>query len=357
MYVPYKRRWLPWAFGFGVLVTLVLLFFLLRNVLMPFIVAAVLAYILNPLVVFLEKHRIKRTRASLWVMVFALSLLVALMLVIVPMLVKQVQSVLGKLPVIVDFFQHKALPWYNGKFGAYSLLNEKTVIDWLQSNTIGLQGAVQKTMPMLMQQGSSIAGWLSDMLLLPLLLYYFLLDWTRWEDGLRRMVPRRYLPTYTRITSKLNDVLGEFMRAQLMVMIIMGALYGMGLMFTGLESGFVIGMVAGLLVFVPYLGAFTGLLLATLAALLQFGSWNGLIWVWVVFGIGQLLESFLITPQIVGDKIGLSPFWVIFALMAFGSLMGFVGMLVALPLAAICLVLLEEGSEMYLNSRFYLRKK
>ncbi len=161
------------------------------------------------------------------------------------------------------------------------------------------------------------------------------------------------MATYSRIAGKLNRVLGEFLRGQLMVMIIMGLLYGLGLMTVGLTSGFAIGMVAGILVFVPYLGAFTGLLLATLAAVLQFGSWWGVLSVWVVFGVGQFLESFFITPKIVGDRIGLSPFWVIFSLMAFGSLLGFVGMLVALPLAAICLVLLDEGKTVYLKSQFY----
>lgn len=155
----------------------------------------------------------------------------------------------------------------------------------------------------------------------------------------------------------MDTVLGEFMRGQLLVMAIMGAIYGVGLMLVGLDSGFAIGMVAGILVFVPYLGAFTGLLLATLAAVLQFDSWTGILMVWSVFGIGQFLESFFITPQIVGEKIGLSPFWVIFSLLAFGQLMGFVGMLIGLPLAAVCLVLYHEGKRAYLNSRFYNRQK
>ena len=155
----------------------------------------------------------------------------------------------------------------------------------------------------------------------------------------------------------MDKVLGEFLRGQLMVMLIMGLIYGFGLMFVGLDSGFAIGMIAGILVFVPYLGAFTGLLLATLAALLQFGSWQGLFMVWGVFAIGQFLESFFITPQIVGDRIGLSPFWVIFSLMAFGQLMGFVGMLVGLPLAAVTLVLLREGVDSYFKSGFYRQEQ
>ena len=154
----------------------------------------------------------------------------------------------------------------------------------------------------------------------------------------------------------MDEVLGEFLRGQLMVMLIMGLVYGVGLMLVGLDSGFAIGMIAGILVFIPYLGAFTGLLLATVAALLQFSTWHGLIMVWVVFAIGQFLESFIVTPKIVGDRIGLSPFWVIFSLMAFGQLMGFVGMLAGLPLAAVTLVLLREGANAYFHSRFYKHK-
>ena len=211
-------------------------------------------------------------------------------------------------------------------------------------------------MPTLMRQSGNVISGMSNLILLPLLLYYFLLDWKRWSYGISALVPRRFIDTYTRITSNMDEILGEFLRGQLMVMLIMGLVYGVGLMLVGLDSGFAIGMIAGILVFIPYLGAFTGLLLATVAALLQFSTWNGLIMVWVVFAIGQFLESFIVTPKIVGDRIGLSPFWVIFSLMAFGQLMGFVGMLAGLPLAAVTLVLLREGVNAYFHSRFYKHK-
>ena len=357
MYLPNKKRpWLPWLAGFLLIAFLVAFFHFLGGILTPFIIAAVLAYILNPLVSKLEAHGIKRGRASMWVMLFALFLLTALLLVIVPMLVQQSQSIIQKLPQFADYIHRTALPWFNQKFGHYLSLNNETAANWLRSNAQTIQTRIQQALPALMQSGASLATSLSNIVLLPLLLYYFLLDWARWEAGATELVPRRYLDTYTRITGNMNTVLSEFLRGQLMVMLIMGTLYGTGLMLTGLESGFAIGMVAGILVFVPYLGAFTGLLLATLAALLQFGSWHGLVSVWAVFAVGQFLESFLITPKIVGDKIGLSPFWVIFSLMAFGQLLGFVGMLVALPLAAVCLVLLQEGKQAYVSSSFYRKR-
>lgn len=357
MYLQRKRRWLPWLVGFLVLAFLIAMFHLLRDILTPFITGAVLAYILNPLVGKLERRGIKRTRASMWVMGFSFALLLGLLLVIVPMLIKQVQSIVSKMPMLLSWVQNVALPWLNAKLDGYIALNNETLMTWLQDNASNIQNTIQTTLTMLMQQGGSLAVGLGNLALLPLLLYYFLLDWERWAASLRLVVPRRYLETYSRITNNMDTVLGEFLRGQLTVMLIMGLLYGLGLMFVGLNSGFAIGMVAGILVFVPYLGAFTGLLLATLAAVLQFGSWTGVLAVWSVFAVGQFLESFFITPQIVGDRIGLSPFWVIFALMAFGNLMGFVGMLVALPLAAVCLVLLREGKTAYLGSRFYRRVK
>ncbi|EGV35477.1 putative membrane protein [Neisseria weaveri ATCC 51223] len=346
----------PWILVGLVLAALVWLLFALSNILTPFIVAAVLAYILNPLVEKLRAKGIKRGPGAMLVMVSTLLLLFALVLIIVPMLINQFNNLVMRLPQIVYFIQNKLLPWMNEWAGDSVQINMQTLTDWLQSNTGELSNALQRWAPTLMRQSGNILAGVSNMLLLPFLLYYFLLDWQRWSLGIRAFVPRRFLDNYLRISGNMDRVLGEFLRGQLVVMLIMGLIYGVGLMLTGLDSGFAIGMIAGILVFVPYLGAFTGLLLATLAALLQFGSWQGLLMVWAVFGVGQFLESFFITPKIVGDRIGLSPFWVIFSLMAFGQLMGFVGMLIGLPLAAVTLVLLREGADVYFLSRFYRHK-
>lgn len=350
-----KQIWLPWIIVFFLLSFVAILFKFLGAILSPFIVAAVLAYILNPLVDKLRRFRIHRARGAFWVMLFAFFLLVGLLLIIIPMLIDQVNSIIALIPAVVDWIQNKVLPWYNQRFGEHVAINAETVSTWLRANAVMIQNHLQRAMPVLMEQGGALAVGLGNLVLLPLLLYYFLRDWPLWSLGMYRLVPRRYFDTFVRITKDMDSVLGEFLRGQLTVMLIMGVLYGFGLMFVGLNSGFAIGMVAGILVFIPYLGAFTGLLLATLAAVLQFDSWHGILLVWGVFGIGQFLESFFITPQIVGERIGLSPFWVIFSLMAFGQLMGFVGMLVALPLAAISLVLLQEGKKAYLKSRFYNR--
>ena len=353
MYQKKARGAKPWIIMGCVIVATIWLLYALGNILMPFIVAAVLAYVLNPLVEMLQRHRFKRGIASMLVMIFALALLLALVLIIVPMLINQFNNLVGRLPQIVNFVQNTLLPWIGQVGGNYISLDTTSIIEWLQSNTGELANTFKEVMPTLMKQGTSMVAGVSNLLLLPFLLYYFLLDWKRWSFGIKALVPRRFIEAYTRITRNMDEVLGEFLRGQMMVMLIMGLIYGIGLMMVGLESGFAIGMIAGILVFVPYLGAFTGLLLATIAAVLQFGSWPGVLMVWGVFGVGQFLESFFITPKIVGDRIGLSPFWVIFSLMAFGQLMGFVGMLIGLPLAAVTLVLLREGMSAYFGSHFY----
>lgn len=356
MYIKKKRGLSPWIIGTVFFLAAGWLVYALSGILTPFVVAAVLAYILNPLVEKLRDRHISRGIASMLVMIFALLVLLALLLILIPMLITQFQNLLNRLPQLTDFAQNKALPWLHAHFGGSLPLNREAAEAWLKSHSGTLRQTVSNLAPALMAQGGALAAGLSNLILLPLLLYYFLYDWQRWSHGIRALIPRRFIDTYTRISREMDEVLGEFLRGQLMVMLIMGVIYGTGLMLTGLDSGFAIGMIAGILVFVPYLGAFTGLLLATVAALLQFGSWQGLFTVWTVFAVGQLLESFLITPKIVGDRIGLSPFWVIFSLMAFGQLMGFVGMLIGLPLAAICLVLLREGSQVYFASNFYNHK-
>lgn len=339
-----------------VIATFIWLLYALGDVLTPFIVAAVLAYVLNPLVEWLQLKRIRRAPASMIIMALALLILLSLVLIIVPMLLNQFNNLAERLPQIVGFVQNKLLPWLNSVSGDYIQIDQESIIAWLQSHTDELSNTLKEWIPTLMRQSGNVISGVSNLVLLPLLLYYFLLDWKRWSSGISKLVPRRFIETYTRISGNMDEVLGEFLRGQLMVMMIMGLVYGLGLMLVGLDSGFAIGMIAGILVFIPYLGAFTGLLLATIAALLQYGSWQGLLMVWAVFGVGQFLESFFITPKIVGDRIGLSPFWVIFSLMAFGQLMGFVGMLAGLPLAAVTLVLLREGASAYFGSHFYKHK-
>lgn len=341
------------------LIIFIVLFFVLlsalASVLTPFIIAAVLAYILNPWVDRLCQKSWKRERAALLVMLLTCLVLALLVLIFLPFLFNQILLLIQKIPQLLDYIPNSVMV----SLEKYFDVNLGQKADWIALLREHIDAIKQTSIHVLnnvVQQGNALIAWVANILLLPLLLYYFLLDWNMWKQGVQKSIPRRFFPTYHRISTEIDNVLSAFLRGQLMVMVLMALFYGIALELVGLETGFAIGILAGLLVFIPYLGAFGGLLLGTLTALLQFQSWQDLLWVWGVFAAGQLLESFVLTPKIVGNQIGLSPFWVIFSLMAFGQLFGFVGVLLGLPLAAIGLVLIKESTRYYFNSSFYQKE-
>ena len=186
-------------------------------------------YVLNPLVEWLQLKRIRRAPASMIIMALALLILLALMLIIIPMLLNQFNNLAERLPQIVDFVQNKLLPWLNSVSGDYIQIDQESIIAWLQSHTDELSNTLKAWIPTLMRQSGNVISGVSNLVLLPLLLYYFLLDWKRWSSGISKLVPRRFIETYTRISGNMDEVLGEFLRGQLMVMMIMGLVYGLGL--------------------------------------------------------------------------------------------------------------------------------
>ena len=205
------------------------------------------------------------------------------------------------------------------------------------------------------RSGFAMVAWVINLALLPILAYYFLRDWDKLVERVASMIPRNHIEVVTRLARESNDVLGAFIRGQIVVMIALGIVYAAGLSLVGLNLGLLIGLVAGLISFIPYLGATTGVVMAVLAALVQSQGFDLqlLVLVGVVFTVGQLLESYVLTPRIVGDKIGLHPVAVIFAVMAGGQLFGFLGMLLALPAAAVINVLLRYAHQRYRQSELY----
>src|SRR5690606_17314751 len=207
----------------------------------------------------------------------------------------------------------------------------------------------------LSSSGFAFVAWMINIVLVPILTFYFLRDWDLLVERVAAMIPRDHIDTATRLARESDEVLGAFLRGQFIVMLALGAIYAIGLSLVGLKLGLLIGIIAGLISFVPYLGATVGIVLAILAALVQAQGFDLqlLVLVGVVFTIGQLIESYILTPRIVGDRIGLHQVAVIFAIMAGGELFGFVGMLIALPVAAVGNVLLRFAHERYTQSRLY----
>jgi predicted PurR-regulated permease PerM len=332
------------------------LLYLLAPILAPFVAAAILAYVFDPLVNRLCAWKLPRTMAVLVVMLGAALLGLALLLIMLPLLQQEITQFVQRLPQWLDAARVHLLPtlqqWFGIELEWDSAAIKQLLIDhWQRAG--GLASGV--LLPWLGDSGSALLALFVDLLLIPLAMFYLLRDW---DDLLARvdgLLPRQWHARILKIAGESDQVLAEFLRGQITVMLLMSLFYVVVLWLVGLEFALPIGIVAGMLVFVPYLGMVLGLLLATLAALMQFGIGGDLLLVWAVFGVGQLLEGMVITPWLVGERIGLHPLAVIFALLAFGQLFGFFGLLLALPMAAVSLVLLRHLREQYLSSTMYLK--
>lgn len=329
------------------------LLYLLAPILSPFVAAAILAYICNPLVQRLCAWKMPRTLAVAAVMLFGLLLLSGLVLVVMPLLQEEVALLMARLPQWLDVVRERFLPWVQQTVGLSLALDTAAFKSLLAEHWQAAGGVAAKLLPWLQSGGGLLLGLLANLLLIPLVMFYLLRDWNELLDRLEQAVPRHWHGKVAAVAREVDAVLAEFLRGQLSVMALMSLFYACALWLVGLEFALPIGLLAGLLVFVPYLGLVIGLLLATLAAVMQFGFGGDLLLVWGVFALGQLLEGMVVTPWLVGDRIGLHPLAVIFALLAFGQLFGFFGLLLALPLAAILLVLLRHARARYFSSSLY----
>jgi len=330
---------------------------LLGPILTPFVLAALLGWLGDPAVDRLERAGRSRPVAVTLVFVLMLMLLVLVVLILVPMVERQVVTLVEALPQYRDWFIGTALPWVEARTGIEiaQWLDPQRLFMLVRAHWDQAGGVAAAVFGYLSSSGFAFLAWVANIVLLPILTFYFLRDWDVLVERVAAMIPRDHIDTVSRLAKESDDVLGAFLRGQFIVMIALGAIYAIGLSLVGLKLGLLIGIVAGLISFVPYLGAATGIVLAVLAALVQAQGFDLklLALVGVVFTVGQLIESYILTPRIVGDRIGLHPVAVIFAIMAGGQLFGFVGMLIALPVAAVGNVLLRFVHERYTQSRLY----
>lgn len=336
---------------------LVWVIWLLAPILTPFVASLMLAWLGDPLVDRLEAAGRSRNTAVLLVFALMIVLITLALLILVPMLQSQVTTLVGALPAMQQWLLEGAIPALEKRLGftAAEWMDPQRIIDWVRSHWQAAGGAAATVFGYLGRSSFAVVTFVVNLLLTPIVTYYFLRDWDRMVERVAALIPRDHIGTVSKLASESNEVLGAFMRGQFVVMLALGAIYASGMALIGLNLGLLIGMVAGLISFIPYLGATTGVILAVLAALVQAQGVDIklLAGVAVVFTVGQLLESYVLTPRIVGDKIGLHPVAVIFAVMAGGQLFGFLGMLLALPVAAVANVLLRYAQERYRSSELY----
>jgi predicted PurR-regulated permease PerM len=331
------------------------LLWLLAPILTPFVFGAMLGWLGDPVVDRLE--RMGRSRNTAVMLVFGtMSVLVLLALVVlVPLVEAQVVTLFESLPHYRDWFVGTVLPWLERRTGLELLawLDPERLFQLVRTHWEQAGGAAATMLGYLSRSGFALLGWIANIVLLPVLTFFFLRDWDLFVGRVAALVPRDHAETVSRLAMESSAVLGAFLRGQLLVMLVLGVLYGIGLSLVGLNLGILIGIVAGVLTFVPYLGPATVILLGGIAALVQYGDWQHLLGVLAVFSVGQVIESYWLTPKLVGDRIGLHPVAVIFAVLAGGQLFGFLGMLLALPVAAVANVLLRYAHERYTHSRLY----
>jgi len=341
---------------FAAVVALGVLLYLLAPVLTPFLVAALLAYIGDPLVDRLEAHRLSRTWSVLVVFVGLSFVSLILLAIIVPLLGKQLQVFVSNVPVYIDWLQNVAMPWIQQRLNLSETPDIGELKQVAQENWKQVGGVVAQMIKAITGSGAALLAVVANMILIPVVTFYLLRDWDTLVKRVHDLLPANIEPLVSKLAIDTDEVLGAFMRGQLLVMLSLSLFYSLGLWAAGLHYALLIGLIAGILSFVPYLGVVIGIGLAVVAGLFQFDSVSALWPIAVVFGIGQLLESFLLTPFLVGDRIGLHPVTVIFAIAAFGQLFGFFGILLALPAAAVVMVIVRHAHKEYRNSDLYGRQ-
>ena len=345
-----KREFLFWLVGFAIFF---LALYLFRSILLPFVAGMATAYFLDPICDRLENWGLSRTLATSLVTLAFLIIIVVALLVLVPLVVGQVSNLLARLPDYIEALRARLASVIASVEARLppALLERvremlggsmETVIGWLTSALGGL-----------VTGGVAVANLLSLIVITPVVAFYLLRDWDRIVARVDGWLPRRQAETIREQAGEVDRILAGFVRGQASVCLILGAFYAIALSLAGLDFGLVIGMIAGLLSFVPFVGAMIGGVLSVGVALVQFDSWINVALIAAIFAAGQAVEGNVLTPRLVGGRVGLHPVWVIFALLAGGALFGFVGVLLAVPVAAVIGVLMRFFLQRYLASDIY----
>ena len=329
------------------------LLYVLSPILTPFLLAGILAYICNPTADRIAGWGVPRILAVVLVMLALAGLAAGLILIILPLLYEEAAVLAARAPEALTLANERLAPWLREHFGVRLRFDSASLQKLAAGNWDTVQAILERVYDSLRIGGVALVGLAVNLLLAPVVMFYLLLDWHGMLARMGNVVPRPWHAKLLGVAHEIDAVLSQYLRGQILVMALLAAYYCVALWLAGIPSALSIGVVTGLLIFIPYLGYATGLMLALLVATLQFAGWQPIVAVLIVYGIGQVLESFLLTPFLVGERIGLHPLAVIFALMAFGQLFGFFGILAALPASAALLVGLREVRALYLASRFY----
>jgi predicted PurR-regulated permease PerM len=280
-------------------------------------------------------------------------ILFILVLLLIPLIQDQIDVLSDTLPGILNWMQNSMIPWIMDHLGLSGVVNASTLKNVIANNITKAGGVADNLLKALLHSGFQLVELLVTLILIPVVTFYLLCDWDRVLLGIRNLIPRHVEPIIVKLVQECDTVLSAFFRGQLLVMLALGIIYSVGLMLIGLQLGLMIGLISGILSIVPYLGFISGIIAASIAAFVQFGTFSSVLFVWLVFAVGHLIEHTFLTPKLVGDRIGLHPVAVIFAILAGGCLFGFMGVLLALPVASVVMVWVRYLHKRYRRSKLY----
>jgi predicted PurR-regulated permease PerM len=325
------------------------LLYLLAPILTPFLMGALLAYLVNPLVKQLMRLHLPRLLSVIIIFSLLFSLLTLLILSLIQPIQNQIQNLIDTIPAIIDWEQNTLMPWLSSQLG----IHEANVKTTLVENLSKTGDSTGKFLNTILHSGFILVEWLINLILIPVVTFYLLLDWNQVIKKTRHLLPRRIEPVVVKLTKECNSVLSAFFRGQLIVILVLSLIYSAGLTLIGLRIGLILGLISGIISIVPYLGLVIGITSASIAAFVQFGNFTSVAFVGLVFVLGHLLEHLYLTPKLVGNRIGLHPVAVIFAVLAGGKLFGLLGIVLALPIAAVIRVWLRFLIKHYHESALY----
>ena len=350
MALPIKDQAKYW--GIAITVIIVLLW-QLGDVILPFVLGGAIAYCLDPIADRLERLGLSRVAAVAVITLVATLTFILLFLLVIPALVQQTAQLIETAPDVFNRLQNALTTRFPELMDETSTIRQQLIAigETIQSKGGELVNGV-------LSSALGLINMLIFLVVVPVVAFYLLLDWDNMTAKIDEMLPRDHLPVVRRLASQVDKTLASFIRGQGTVCLILGTYYAISLMLAGLNFGLVVGFIAGLVSFIPYIGALVGGVLAIGLALFQFwGDWVSIGIIGGIFMVGQFLEGNILTPKLVGNSVGLHPVWLLFALSVFGSLFGFVGMLVAVPVAAMIGVFARYGIEQYKDSLLYRGKQ
>jgi predicted PurR-regulated permease PerM len=338
------------------LITLLVIAFalyVLRDMLLPFVAGMAIAYFLDPVADRLEQFGAPRWLAATCVLLFFVLVLVLAVLLLVPLIQSQITQLVETLPLIVNWVSNVGIPTVERMLTELSVENIerlKNAVNSFAGDAVGWLGTVLRG---IVTGGFALFDVLTLLFITPIVAFYLLRDWDLMTSTIHGWLPRQHVGTILAQINEIDDTLAGFVRGQATVCLVLGLFYGVALSVFGLNFGLVIGSIAGILSFIPYVGSLVGFVSSVGVALVQYDTWTPVIVVVAIFLIGQAVEGNFLTPKLVGDKVGLHPVWVMFALLAGGSLFGFLGVLLAVPVAAIIGVLIRFALQQYISSPYY----